>query len=216
MKEALEKLCQELVLELAIGKRELSSEEQEKLIAYLKLIQDWNVKVDLVSPAPCEVLIERHLIDSLAAYLLITEHYDLGEKSSLIDIGSGAGLPGVVFSIMQPKRKVYLCEPRDKRCHFLKEVRRELALDKLEVISARMEDLEGKGLAQVGLTISRAIPQSSPFLSLSKKILSPGGLAVQMLGPSFKTDSKELKIHEYRLPQSKTPRKLVVYQKCFT
>lgn len=216
MKEVLQHLYLELRSEFSIEHSALSDQETEKLIRYLELIQSWNDKVDLVSPAPFRILMERHLIDSLAAYLLIAQHCKVEEESSLIDIGSGAGLPGVVISILQPNKKVYLCEPRDKRCHFLKEVRRELALEQLEIVCARMEDLHNKNLRQPGLSISRAIPQSSPFLSTSSKILVPGGFAVQMLGPSFESSSRELKIYEYCLPNSKIPRKLAIYQKCFT
>lgn len=216
MNQALKKLYSEINSELETSNKELQCEEEERLLSYLKLIQSWNEKMDLVSPASGPVLMERHLLDSLACYLLIFQHYKIARSASIIDIGSGAGLPGVVFSIMQPNRKVYLSEPREKRCHFLKEVRRELGLKELEVVCVRMEDLAELTLTEPGLIVSRAIPKNCPFIKLASELLPPGGLAAQMLGPSFKTGHNELKVYDYELPISKTPRKLAIYQKCFT
>ena len=123
---------------------ELKSIEEERLLIYLDLLLRWNEKIDLISPDYKNVLIENHLIDSLLANDLISKNFATHGK--LVDIGSGAGLPGIVLSIMNPDRPTYLLEPRDKRAHFVKEVKRELKLPNLQMLKNRMEHLPNSGI----------------------------------------------------------------------
>lgn len=196
----------ELLLNLNLA-RDLKPIELERLEIYFDLLLRWNAKMDLVSPAPKETLVENHIVDCLLADQLIKQ--ELGGFSKLVDIGSGAGLPGVVLSIMNPDKKVYLLEPRDKRCHFLKEVKRELKLEGLEILKIRMEELPKLGISGLDLSISRAIPANSSFLDVSRETLASGGLAVRMMGPSYELGKGEESL-EYRLLRSGANRQLIV------
>jgi 16S rRNA (guanine527-N7)-methyltransferase len=86
----------------------VSYHQLELLSAYLELLTLWSSRVDLVAPASPQQLIERHLVDCYAAYLLINKQVGLME--SCLDVGSGAGLPGVVFAILETQSVFYLCE----------------------------------------------------------------------------------------------------------
>ena len=175
----------------------------ELLETYLDLLIKWNSRVDLVSPGSREVLIERHFQDSYAAFLLIER--ELINYSTCLDVGSGAGLPGVVFAILNPKAKFFLCEPRQKRQVFLKEVCFKLGLTNVELLHSRLEDVEGS----YDLVCSRALGMQERFLSLSKELLSSKGSICQLLGPTWSGDAE--KVVDYRLYRDGPSRKLAFW-----
>ena len=160
-----------------------SNPVKQRLLHYLSLIEHWNSRVDLVSPALPEVLIERHLIDSIAGWLVLAGMVGIPSNSAYLDVGSGAGLPGVVWGIIETNRRVILCEPRNKRAIFLKEVRRELGLENIEVLVTRVEDIE-PSVGEVGLIVSRATGLEEVVVSAGDRLLCPGGYVALMLGPS--------------------------------
>ena len=172
---------------------------------YLELLIKWNKKIDLVSPAMSEVLIERHFQDSYAACLLLGN--ELGGSRTCLDVGSGAGLPGVVFAILKPEAKFFLCEPREKRQIFLREVVARLGLKNIELLHSRLEDLERD--RKYDLVCSRALGMQEQFLALSRELLSPRGRICQLLGPSWKGEAD--KIIEYQLYGGGPQRKLAFW-----
>ena len=91
--------------------------------AYLELLLQWTDRVDLVSPGSAEELIQRHVRDAFACWRLLDER-GLFDSGNCLDVGSGAGLPGLVFAMLAPGCEFFLCEPRQKRVVFLQEVRR--------------------------------------------------------------------------------------------
>lgn len=187
------------------------------LASYLELLIRWTDRVDLVSPAPPEVLIERHFVDSAIAWSLIRERLDAASGKAFLDIGSGAGLPGLVFAVLEPARKIYLCEPREKRVMFLKEVKRELGLENVFVIKKRVEDIAFDEVPNAGLTITRALGLEDLFLRESKRLTNQSGYAVVMAGPSWKaseTKSSPLPVLQlpYSLPESGAQHQLVVWR----
>lgn len=172
----------------------------EKLGAYLDLIIKWNLKVDLVSPGPRDLLVERHIQDSYAAFLLIEN--ELGEYSNCMDVGSGAGLPGIVFAILKPQARFFLCEPREKRQIFLRQAVESLGLSNVELLHSRLEDVTGS----YDLICSRALGMQKQFLSLSSKLLNQDGSICQLLGPSWQGEAD--KVIDYRLYEGGPSRKL--------
>lgn len=111
-----------------------------KLKAYAELLSKWNEKMDLVSSSEISRIYAEHIMDSVAAFGCI----EVSRETPILDIGSGAGLPGVVFAILAPEIKLILLEPRDKRVTFLKECRRELKLENVEVVHGRLEDFKSE------------------------------------------------------------------------
>lgn len=104
-------------------KRETSS-DQEKLRSYMELVRLWADRMDLVAPGDLEVFRDRHIRDSLRLVPLLEELPD----GLAVDVGSGAGLPGIPLAIADPGRSWRLIEPRQKRAAFLEEVVRKLDL----------------------------------------------------------------------------------------
>ena len=115
----------------------------------------WNRRMNLISRRDEQIVIERHLLDSLC--LLSVERNLSGKR--LLDVGSGAGFPGVVLAMWEPNAQTFLVESRSKRVAFLKTVRRLLGLDNLFVVHSRIEKLsEHGGISQpFDIVVSRAV-----------------------------------------------------------
>jgi 16S rRNA (guanine527-N7)-methyltransferase len=184
-------LCQHLVgLELVRQSSvavELKAGQIGQLDAFVSLLERWTTKVDLVSPAPRDVLVQRHIVDCLAARLLLADERAMVESGSYLDIGTGAGLPGIVLAILEPERKIILCEPRQKRAVFLKEVRKELGLDNAMVLAKRSENISTDEVPGLKAVFERALGREKEFLADALRLLLPGGVAVQMVGPSWES-----------------------------
>ena len=103
----------------------LTSEQTDFLLEYLELLRKWNRKINLIGPGPPEEQVILHLVDSLSAL----PHLG-AEPNRLLDLGSGAGLPGLVLAVLRPGLQVSLAESRSKKAAFLKEAVRRLGLVK--------------------------------------------------------------------------------------
>ena len=112
---------------------DLDEHQLANLLSYCQLIMRWNRLTSLVQAKNLVALVEGHIIDCLAA---------LGEiiGPNVVDVGSGAGLPGLVFAIAKPRYHYYLIEANQRRTRFLTQVTIELGLDNVTVINARVED----------------------------------------------------------------------------
>lgn len=158
------------------------------LVTYIELLEGWSAKMDLISPCTTTQLIERHVIDSLAMckmWRIIASGLQL-ESGLCIDIGSGAGLPGIVFAILYRSQRVVLCEPRKKRSHFLLEVRRKLNLENVEIANYEMRALVDFFRGKANLVTSRALGQEKLFLTTAAALLIANGHVIQMVGPNWK------------------------------
>ena len=141
---------------------DLSRETIEKLKIYRELIID--EKINLVSKRDKEVLWLRHFHDSLRILGLIST-----KNSKIIDIGTGAGLPGipVALCLKDNGNQIYLCESKKKKVDFLLKCKEKLAISNIEVIHNRVEDIKNKKFDYV---IGRAVTQLNSFFSISYDI----------------------------------------------
>ena len=138
----------------------------DRLAGYAELLEKWSRKHNLVRFDEPRELIDRHLLDALEGVRL------LSGGGRLIDIGSGAGLPGVPLLIARPAWSGVLLEPRQKRWAFLKLVIRELGLD-AEAIAARYEDIDDS--VGFDLVTSRAVGGQVAILEWARSRLHDGG-----------------------------------------
>lgn len=111
---------------------EASPEQLDRLARYLKQLRKWNAAYNLVASGDLEHLYARHLLDSLSILPFL-------EKGPLLDLGSGAGLPGLPLAIMQADTHVTLLDSAGKKARFLRHVVRSLGLDRVEVVQQRIE-----------------------------------------------------------------------------
>jgi 16S rRNA (guanine527-N7)-methyltransferase len=108
---------------------------QQKLIHYIQLIARWNKAFNLTAIRDVQEMVSKHLLDSLAVQPYI-------EGKTVLDVGSGAGLPGIPFAITSPDKHFTLIDSNGKKTRFLMQAKIELKLDNVEVVNSRVEDYQ--------------------------------------------------------------------------
>ena len=112
-----------------------SVEMKQKLVHYIQLVARWNKTFNLTAIRDVEEMVSKHLLDSL----VLQPHL---EGSIILDVGSGAGLPGIPFAITSPNKQFVLIDSNGKKTRFLMQAKIELKLDNVEVIHQRVEDYQ--------------------------------------------------------------------------
>jgi len=149
---------------------------------FLDSLVFWSRSMNLVGDRERELLIHRHLVDSMAAVPLIRDAAP--RAPAIADLGSGAGMPGVPLAIALPEARLTLFEARRKRAHFLRAVARALPDLKLEVVEQRIEDLGPSWHQSFDVVVSRAAFRSQALLDVARPMLRPGGMVVAYRGTS--------------------------------
>ena len=172
---------QEFIGHLAQLSLQLNAEQIAKLRAYLALIQKWNKVYNLTAVRDPNEMVTHHLLDSLAAIGPLNRHLaqeGLGSSASLLDVGSGAGLPGVVMAICCPTVKVTCVDTVAKKATFIKQVALELKLPNLTGLHARVESIN----SPFDVICSRAFASLADFTQWSASALAPAGIWMAMKG----------------------------------
>jgi 16S rRNA (guanine527-N7)-methyltransferase len=141
---------------------------------YARLLAGPGVERGLIGPHEVPRLWERHLINSAAVADLVPR------PGSLVDLGSGAGLPGVVLALLLPDVQVTLLEPMARRAAFLRECVAELSLTNTEVCRARAQDVAGKISADA--VTARAVAPLDQLAELALGLVRPGGVVLAIKG----------------------------------
>ncbi len=191
-------------------------EVEQALWAYATTLLKWNEKVNLTAITQPEEVVEKHLVDSLAVLPEVVGR-------TILDLGAGAGLPGIPLALMRPELEVTLVDTVGKKVAFMKNAVAAVGLaGRVRPIHARAE---GSPLAEklpvADVLISRAFMDVGPWLLLARHYLAPGGRVVAMLGqtPSeaalgAHAAAAKLELvsrRAYRLPFSGDPRGVAVF-----
>lgn len=145
----------------------VSRETEARLRAYLRLLLDWNRKINLVAAAPEEVLWQRHVMDGWQLLPLLPD-------GPLADLGSGGGLPGLVLAIGR-EQETHLVESDRRKAAFLMEAARALGLPHVRVHPQR---IEAARLPSIQVVTARALAPLAELVPHAARILGPGGVAV--------------------------------------
>jgi 16S rRNA (guanine527-N7)-methyltransferase len=149
---------------------ELSAWQSGQVLEYLELLMRWNRKINLTAIRSAEECVTRHFGECLFAST------QLHLEGRLLDIGSGAGFPGLALKIPFPYLAVTLLEPVTKKRAFLKEVARVCHMDSIEVRGERLDDFAGSKAAPAFETVtSRAVGQLDRLIPVAVRCLVPGG-----------------------------------------
>jgi len=169
----------------------------ERLLHYVEELSKWNSAFNLTAVRAPDAMVTRHLLDSLAA-LPATEQAlaevamhtsdQVVRPKSLIDIGSGAGLPAIPFAIAHPEWSVFALDSNGKKARFMRHAQRSLRLENLQVIEARCEAYQPE--ARFDVVISRAFAAMLDFLRLTAHLGRPDSQWLAMKG---RLDNDELK-----------------------
>jgi 16S rRNA (guanine527-N7)-methyltransferase len=149
----------------------LAAEQSERLLDYLDLLARWNVTYNLTAVRDIDEMVTRHLLDSLAIAPCV-------RGVSLIDLGTGAGLPGIPLAILDSERAVTLVDSNGKKTRFLREAARVLGLVNVRIENARAEDLGGA----YDCVVARAFASLSDLLRMGGHLLAPDGVCLAMKG----------------------------------
>lgn len=151
----------------------LDKEQQGQLMQYLALLDKWNQVYNLTAIRDVTNMVGAHLLDSLSVVPFLS-----GEN--VLDVGSGAGLPGIPIAVAKPKCNVTLLDSNHKKAAFLRQAVADLALKNANVVCDRVESWAAP--TKVGVIISRAFSDLGEFVSLTSDLLAPGGVLAAMKG----------------------------------
>ncbi len=150
----------------------------DRLLAYLDLLQKWNRAYNLSAVRDPQQMVHQHLLDCLAALPPMDQHLH-GRAARVLDVGSGAGLPGLVWALMRPDWSVCCVDAVAKKASFVRQVAAELALRNLHSEHARVEQLR---IPPVDVVVSRAFASLADFTALTRRHLLPHGCWLAMKG----------------------------------
>lgn len=171
-----------LVIQLQGGLRDLALDlppaAADRLLRYLALIGQWNRVYNLTAVREPEAMLRQHLLDCLAIVGPLRRALPAGAPRRLLDVGSGAGLPGVVLAICEPDWQVTCVDTVAKKASFIRQVAAELGLPNLHAVHQRVEDMPAD--ARFDLVTSRAFATLADFVALTRLRLAPGGAWVAM------------------------------------
>lgn len=152
---------------------DISEQTQQKLLAYLALMQKWNKVHNLTAVRDADEMVTLHLLDSLVVLPFI-------DAKNLLDVGSGAGLPGIPLALCLPNLQVTVIDSNSKKVSFMRQAKAELGISNLEVLGGRVEDIASTKKFEI--IISRAFSDLSLFISLTHHLLDAQGKWLAMKG----------------------------------
>ena len=174
---------------------------------YLLLLDKWNTAYNLTAIHTIQDRVERHILDSLAIYPWI-------KGKHILDVGTGAGLPGIPLALCYPDKHVVLLDSNGKKTRFLTEVKRVLNLSNVDIVHMRVERYRPEILFDS--IVSRAFSDLQSLLDLTAHLIRPQGHWVAMKGPNvnieLQTLSRPYRLESYQIPGMSGERYCVVLE----
>ena len=200
---------------------EMNNEQAEKFYKYMKLLIEWNEKINLTAITEENEIILKHFIDSLTVLKYINQ------TDRIIDVGTGAGFPGIPIAIMMSNTKITLLDSLNKRINFLNDAIKELDLKNIETIHSRSEDC-GKDISKreyYDIAIARAVANLTTLSEYLLPFVKIGGKMICMKGSEVGEELKNADFaikelggeitlkDEFCLPNSDIKRNIIVAKK---
>ena len=180
----------------------LSEKQSLQFEKYLYLLQEYNKVMNLTGITEEEEVYEKHFYDSLL--FSFNENMD---GLSLIDVGSGAGFPGVPLAIAYPSLNVTLLEPLTKRCKFLEVVKNELGLSNVVIVNERAEDFSKKNEEKFDIATARAVSKLNILLEISSQMIKVNGYFIALKGKIAQEEIEQaknaLKVLNFKIEKNK-------------
>ncbi|MEX3944539.1 16S rRNA (guanine(527)-N(7))-methyltransferase RsmG [Paraburkholderia sp. BR10937] len=176
-RDALARLLKEGAEALGV---ELSERQHEQLLDYVALLAKWNAVYNLTAIRDPRQMLIQHILDSLS----IVPHLPMRAEATVLDVGSGGGLPGIVLAIVRPDWQVTLNDIVQKKSAFQSQAKAELGLANLSVVTGRVESLR-PGIEvskKFDLIVSRAFADLADFVTLARHLVADGGAIWAMKG----------------------------------
>lgn len=200
---------------------EIDKIKEEQFYQYMQLLIEWNEKINLTAITEPKDIILKHFIDS------ITINKYIKDSDNIMDIGTGAGFPGIPLKIMNSDKKFVLVDALNKRINFLNQVCEKLGLKDIKCIHTRAEELANNAEHReiYEIVVSRAVARLNILLEYMLPFVKVGGLCICMKGPNIEEELKEAekailvlggkveKVENFLLPESDVERNIVIIKK---
>ena len=174
----------------------------EKLEQYLALITKWNKVTNLTSIDNPEQMVVIHLLDSLSIQPYLSGH-------RILDVGSGAGLPGIPLALINKDKDFILLDSNGKKTRFMVQAAIELEIRNIEVVHSRAQDFQG----EFDHVVCRAFAGTDDFVKTCSHLLAPGGTLLAMKGPAESSVTRppgfKQSIHQLHVPDMPSERYLI-------
>lgn len=154
----------------------MSDEQLSQFDSYARFLVEYNEKINLTAITEYSEIVEKHFYDSL----LLSKYRKM--EGTLVDVGTGAGFPGVVLKIAYPELKVKLIEPLHKRCVFLNELIERLSLKDIEVLNVRAEDYSKNHREAFDFVTARAVTNLNALIELCGAMVKLDGCFIALRG----------------------------------
>lgn len=199
----------------------LEKKQLDQFFQYKEMILDWNQKINLTAIKEEKEMIDKHFIDSISIVSKIEG------KETILDVGTGAGFPGIPIKIAKEEVEITLLDSLRKRIVFLEEVIKQLQLKKIETIHGRAEEI-GQDISyreKYDVVLSRAVATSNVLLEYMLPFVKIGGKCICMKGPNLQEEIKDIgnallilggeveEIQEIVLPETEMKRTIMVIKK---
>ena len=184
---------------------------QAQLLAYIALLEKWNRTHNLTAIRTAEQMVTHHILDSLA----VVPHIPSENSTTVVDIGSGGGLPGIPIAVARPGWRVTLLDSNQKKAAFLRQAVAELALRNADVVARRAEDYDPP--LRFDVAISRAYSNLTDFVAQARRLTRPDGIWLAMKGvypvgelAELQPEVSRIAVHRLAVPNLDAERHLVV------
>ncbi|MCI9246729.1 MAG: 16S rRNA (guanine(527)-N(7))-methyltransferase RsmG [Clostridia bacterium] len=198
----------------------LLEEQQNQFYQYMQLLLEWNEKMNLTAITEPQEILTKHFIDSISVVPYIKE----GDK--ILDIGTGAGFPGIPLKIVLPQNSFTLLDSLNKRIHFLQEVVEQLKLENIEAVHGRAEEFCKEDRREgYHIVVSRAVAKLNVLLEYMLPFTKVGGKCICMKALEIEEELEDAKkaieilggtiekVEEITLEDTDITRKLVIVKK---
>lgn len=181
MKESLQNRAQEMGISL-------SERQLDQFVRYYELLVEWNEKMNLTAITEWDDVLSKHFLDSISSAYLLRDRF--GESFSLIDVGTGAGFPGIPLKIVFPEMRLLLLDSLQKRVGFLQTVCDELGFENVECLHARAEEQAHKeGFRECfDVATARAVSALPVLAEYLSGYVIPGGICLAYKGPGWQEE----------------------------
>ena len=213
-KEELEKYLREINIEI-------EDEKINKFYKYMNLLIEWNEKINLTAITEQKDIIVKHFVDSLT----ISKYLEKDE--SVVDIGTGAGFPGIPLAIINQANKFTLVDSLNKRINFLNDVKEKIELKNITTIHSRAEEFGQNKIyrEKFDIAVSRAVAKLNVLVEYLLPTIKVGGKIICMKGSKIKEELDEAKFavkelggnikyqEEFLLPETDIKRNIIIIEK---
>ncbi|MBN6187293.1 16S rRNA (guanine(527)-N(7))-methyltransferase RsmG [Aneurinibacillus sp. BA2021] len=201
----------------------LSDEQLAQFETYYELLVEWNEKMNLTGITEKPQVYEKHFYDSMTPAFF----YDFTTVGSVIDVGSGAGFPGIPLKICFPGLALTILDSLNKRLVFLQEVTKQLGLQQVSFVHSRAEDAgrDKKYREQFDVATARAVARMNVLSELCMPFVKPGGSFIVMKGSNVEEEltegkkaikilgGKTEKVETFELPEEQAERNIIIIRK---